>query len=152
MGNGGRVPRAGKGTVAAGVRKEEVLRAASALVRNVCLGPDDSERRPYDELERFARTLQAVSAAALQVLARVHAAAESERLPEGGGFSLNFVDIQARTLIEPYLLMGVVGELHVMSLLHVEATTISRPAYANYRVHLTPLGRRFVEHFLCGRT
>jgi hypothetical protein len=50
---------------------------------------------------------------------------------------------------EPSLLMGLIGELNSVNLVHILATpTVRTPNYGNYALELTPLGIRFIQHVL----
>lgn len=131
--------------------QELKIRAAVALIANVLLKDSDPERMPYTELDHFVRCLDGLSIGAIEALAVAYTMAQGEsRRPDADLFRFNFADLQQRMVgVSPELLMGLVGELSGMNLVHLAGVpAIRSPEYANYPIELTPLGIRFVERLL----
>ena len=133
--------------------QEDKLRAAVNIIANVLLRDGDAEKLPYAELDHFSRCLDYLSGGALKTLAHVR-----KIVGEMGGFpslsaSSNQIDFErlktSSGAEDPDLLMGLVGELHAMNLVHLQGTpTIATPQYSNYSFRVTQLGRRFVDYLL----
>lgn len=131
---------------------EQKLKAATALVANVLLRTDDPERLSYTELDHFVRCLDSLSIGAIEVISVVCNLAGPNNLAmlEADPFRVNFDSLRAKMpKTTPDLLMGLVGELNALNLLHVAGIpSIREPEYANYPIELTALGARFVARLL----
>jgi len=130
---------------------EQKLRAAAALISNILLRSDDPERLRYTELDHFVRCVDGLSIGAFEALGHAHeiASRQSKDL-EPEPFRLNFEDLRRQmTGDSSDLVMGLVGELSAMNLVHLAGVPGIRTAeYANYPIELTPLGVRFVRRLL----
>jgi hypothetical protein len=128
------------------------LNAAAALLANILLREGDPEKLTYTELDHFARCLETLSIGAIETLGHSVEIARKSKPKEYRvqPVRFNFEDLQKRMPdIDAFLLMGLVGELNSMNLIHlVGAPTIATHAYANYPIQLTPLGVRFCELLL----
>lgn len=133
--------------------RESKLKAATTILVNLLLKEGDSEKLSYTELDHFARCVESLSSGAVEVLGTVMSAAKREGHGDllSGSFRMNFSDVSANfSDLSPFLLMGLVSELHAVNLLHRGSTpTIATTNYGNYPVELTPLGARFA-HYLLG--
>lgn len=130
---------------------EQKLRAATSLLANLLLRMDDPERLSYNELDHFVRCLDGLSVGAIEALGSAfRMASQQARHVEAESFRFNFEDLQRRRPgTSADLLMGLVGELGAMNLIHLAGVPGIRTAnYANYPLELTPLGTRFVTRLL----
>lgn len=128
------------------------LRAAVLLVSNVLLREGDPEKLSYTEIDHYVRCLDLLSVGGIQTLAYAVRLAE-EREPNvlaDRSVRINFEELQARQpAIAPSLLMGLVGELDTLNLVHrAGVPDIRSPNYGNYPLEVTPLGGRFAKHLL----
>lgn len=121
------------------------LRAATALLANILLRDGDPDKLSYTELDHYARCLDSLSVGAISALG--HAVVLASQSTHN---RFNFEDLQRRMApIAADLLIGLVGELHAVNLVHlVGAPTIRTAEYRNYPVQVTQLGARFVGHLL----
>lgn len=131
--------------------REEKLRAATSLIANTLLREGDPDRLDYDELDHFIRCIDSLSAGAISVLGQVYDMALAQKQdPRAGEFRFNFSELHSRmpeTSAE--LLMGLIGELNAMNLVHLPgAPSVRGVGYANYRLELTLLGTAFVDRLL----
>lgn len=131
---------------------ERRLHAAVRLLANILLKQRDPEKISYTELDHYARCLEFLSVGAIEVLA--HAVA-SAKLTNPGDLDarstrLDFSQLQERVpQMSPSLLMGLIGELDAMNLIHrLGAPTVRTPDYANYPLELTPIGAKFTRQIL----
>ncbi len=126
--------------------------AATRLMTNALLKPQDPEKLSYSELDHFARCLDQLSIGALDVLAQAVAIARHR----AGSFldhksvSITFLQLQnTRRAFSPSLLMGLIGELDRFNLMHRAGVPgIRAPDYENYQLEVTPIGARFAEYLL----
>jgi len=127
--------------------QEEKVRAAAGLLSNLLLRSDDPSRLSYTELDHFARCVDSLSIGALKVLAEACRSGSTIGRQDSDGARFNFEDLARRLpSMSPELVMGLVGELNTMNLLHLAGVPGIRTAgYANYPIELTPLGVRFVR-------
>jgi hypothetical protein len=135
--------------MAARTTRKNKLRLAAEILSNSLLKPGDRGKLGSQELDLFARCVDGLSIGAIGALgamSRDRTRGEA-RLRPGGSVVFNFGDVQR--LIEhtdAELLMGLIGELNRFNLVHLPgAPTVPSADYANYPVHLTPLGIRFAE-------
>ena len=128
----------------------EKLRAVAGLLSNVLLREDDPLRLSYTELDHFSRCLDGLSIGAIQVLVEAYYLGQALRRPGVEEPRFNFEDLGERLpRMSPELLMGLVGELNAMNLVHLAGVPgIRTTHYGNYPVELTALGIRFVGHIL----
>ena len=135
-------------------RKRAKLAAAANLLALGLVRPDDPMRIGYTELDHFARCIDNLSIGALDVLREVSKIAAQRRRPGSSPDleRMNFADVHGRLpLMDPHLIMGLLGELGAMNLVLLDGgPNVRSPDYANFPVEFTPLGRRFVEHVLDG--
>lgn len=128
--------------------------AATRLMVNALLRPDDTAKLSYTELDHFARCLDQLSIGALEVLARSVAIArrQAEDILDHKSVPIVFNQLQLELPEHsPSLLMGLVGELDGFNLMHRAGVPgIRTPDYGNYSLEVTPLGARFAEHLLGG--
>ena len=132
-------------------RQEAKLRGAANLIANLLLKEDDEAKLSYIELDHYVHCLDQLSSGAIEVLVEAYRAACATRSPDfSEDVRIDFSDIQARMPESgPSLLMGLVGELNAVNILHLTgAPGIVTPGYANYPVFLTPMGVGFVSHVL----
>jgi hypothetical protein len=130
---------------------EQKLRGAAALIANMVLRSDDPDRIPYTELDHFVRCVDALSIGAFEVLGEAYGMASRQgKTPETEPFRFSFEDLRRRMPgTSSDLLMGLVGELNAMNLVHLAGVPGVRTLeYANYPVELTPLGTRFMTRLL----
>lgn len=128
------------------------LHAAARLLANLLLREGDAEKLSYTELDHYARCLEALSVGAIDVLGHAVSLAsrtEPENLASRSS-SLTFGQLHERLPdMDPSLLMGLVGELDSLNLMHRPgAPTVRTPDYENYPLELTPLGVRFTLRVL----
>ncbi|MCK4827814.1 hypothetical protein KA005_69440 [bacterium] len=128
------------------------LNAAASLIANILLKESDPEKSTYTELDHFSRCLETLSIGAIETLGHAVKIARKSKPNEYRvqPVRFNFEDLKGcMPRIDSFLLMGLVGELSSMNLVHLAgAPQIATPAYANYPVQLTPLGVRFCERIL----
>lgn len=124
--------------------REEKLRAAAALIANLLLAPGDPAKIPYEEADHLVRCLDALSIGAIWVLGAVRKNSTSGG-SEFSQLARHFPDMDTS------LLMSLVSELRSLNLLRVQEPSISLADFANYRIELTPIGRRFIERFIEGK-
>jgi len=128
------------------------LTAAANLIANILLKDGDPEKLPYNELDHFARCLEALSIGAIEALGHAVDIARKSKPNEYRAQPVRFDFEQLQGCMaktDSFLLMGLVGELNSMNLVHLAgAPQIATPVYANYPIQLTPLGVRFCEHLL----
>jgi len=133
--------------------QEDKLRAAMNVVANILLREGDSEKLLFAELDHFSRCLELLSTAALKTLGDVRKlVAKIADFPSNQDSSrqLSFEQLKAVSEVsDPDLLMGLLGELHAMNLIHsLGSPSIAQPRYSNYAFRMTQLGRRCVEYLL----
>jgi hypothetical protein len=129
--------------------REEKLHAATALLANLLLQPNDPKKSSYEELDHLVRCLDALSSGAMSVLGAVRRSgyknAPSPRI------SCHFPDIQkVFPKFEPSFLMSLLSELRSVNLLHIQEGGVRTPDDSQIRIELTPIGQRFVEQFIEG--
>jgi hypothetical protein len=112
----------------------------------------DPEKLDYTELDHYVRCLEFISVGAVEVLAHAIAIAsrtEPENL-DSRSIRLDFGVLQKRLpSISSSLLMGLLGDLDTMNLIHrLGVPAISTPDYGNYPLELTPLGAKFARRIL----
>lgn len=128
---------------------EERRRAAVRLIANILLKPGDPERLSYAESDHFVRCLDFLSIGALEVLGHSLFLGRHKNFPNSGAgyFRFTFNDLQGRLpSTEPSLLLGLVGELNAVNLLHqpgIPGVRDEGNLYGNYAIELTILGARF---------
>lgn len=128
------------------------LSAAALLVSNVLLRDGDPEKLSYTEIDHYVRCLDLLSVGGIQTLALAVRLAE-EREPNAladQSVRINFEELQTgQPSVAPSLLMGLVGELDTLNLVHrAGVPNIRSPNYGNYPLEVTPLGGRFAKHLL----
>lgn len=137
----------------------EKLRAAANILTNALLQEGDQDKLKYTELDHFTHCVENLSIGAIQVL---RAAFERAKLKRHGhkpdrlnteNVRLDVGELQScLTDIDANLLMGLIGELNAMHLLHscgVPGVRMGeKQLYNNYPLETTPLGYRFIEHIL----
>lgn len=130
--------------------QEEKLKGAAGLLVNLLLRPGDPARLSYEELDHFARCLDVLSIGALRVLIIASTFAESHGRPGADSARFNFEDLRSRLPGTPSdLLMGLVGELNAMNLLHLAGVPgIRTENYGNYPIELTKLGLGLVHRVI----
>lgn len=131
--------------------QEEKLRGAASLMTNVLLKEGDSEKMEYTELDHFARCLDFLSIGAVRLLATAYGMATSKGPInlQGRVWAFDFRSLRTQApSIDPFLMMGLIGELNSVNLLHVRTSGVPEPDYGNYGLELTPLGWRFVKYVL----
>ncbi|MFH1220696.1 MAG: hypothetical protein V1694_09635 [Candidatus Eisenbacteria bacterium] len=135
-------------------QKESKLRASAALVANTLLKPNDPDKLTYTELDHFARCLEILSIGAIDALGHAVAVAERDGMKnlDRSPYRIDFGRLQQEMKhTDPHLLMGLVGELNSMNLMHLRSLPVAATEnYGNYPLHLTPLGTRFVRYLLRG--
>ncbi|NCT98293.1 MAG: hypothetical protein GXD23_13060 [Comamonadaceae bacterium] len=128
------------------------LRAAVKLVANVLLRDGDLAKLSYTEIDHYARCLDLLSSGGIQTLA--HAVRIAERESPGrlvtNSVAITFEQLRAEVQqVAPSLLMGLVGELDALNLVHrAGVPAIRAPDYGNYSIEVTPLGGRLAKHLL----
>lgn len=130
--------------------QEEKLKGAAGLLVNLLLRPGDPARLSYEELDHFARCLDMLSIGALRVLIVASAFAESHGRPGSDSARFNFEDLHRKLPgTSSDLLMGLVGELSALNLLHLAGVPGIRTGnYGNYPIELTGLGLGLVRHVI----
>ena len=133
--------------------QKKKLNAAAALLANMLLKKGDQEKLPYTEVDHMVRCLDGLSIGSIEALGIAYSIAHPRieaGLNEPYSQAFNFEKLAARLPdYEPSLLMGLVGELNSMNLLHMPSIpTVRTRNYGNYPIELTPLGTRFVKHLL----
>lgn len=148
---------------------EDKLRAASAILANLLLKPEDSAKLTYTKLDHFVRCLDQLSVGAIATLGAVYDLEKRNEPPnyrEGDtrhnfeavrpvqGIRLVFRDVHAKMSdMDVSLLMGLLSELNAANLVHLPGVPpIRTPDFGNYPVELTPLGVCFVDRVLNART
>jgi len=136
--------------VAVRTHQGEKLRAAAGILSNLLLRQDDPLRLSYTELDHFSRCVDVLSTGAINVLVEAYRLGQSLGRPGDDDPRFNFEDLGKRLPgMTPELLMGLVGELNAMNLVHLAGVPgIRTTHYANYPVELTGLGTRFVRQIL----
>ncbi len=128
------------------------LHAATGLIANILLKEGDPENLSYTELDHYARCVDALSIGAIEVVGHTLdiAGQSSTKDIESRSFRFSFEQIQKRMPgAAPSLLMGLVGELNALNLVHLPGVPPIRTAdYGNYPIELTPLGTKFVLRLL----
>ncbi len=130
--------------------------AVVALITNALLRDGDSEKLPFTELDHFVRCLEILSTGALDVVKQAVSMARERRSShlDKRSFRFSFGDLETRfSDTDEHLLLGLVGELNAVNLIHQLAIpTVRHEAnlYGNYPLELTPLGARFVERLVEG--
>ena len=136
---------------------EARLEGATGLLVNLLLRKDDPAKLTYTELDHFARCLDALSIGAIEVLGRVVDLRQREPRPEPDfpysvPYRVDFERLHRETpAFDAQLLMGLVGELNALNLVHLKIPTmppIGIVPYALSVLELTALGERFVEHIM----
>lgn len=135
--------------------RNEKVQAAVSLIANTLLKDGDKDKLTFTEADHFARSLEQLSIGAIQVLST---AGQIARKAYNGDLhrALHGDHNQARRFnfgilqdqlpdYHPSLLMGLVGELDSLNLLHKAGTpAIKTRNYSNYPIELTILGVRFL--------
>ena len=131
---------------------EERTNAAISLITNILLKEGDLDKLTYTELDHFVRCLDHLSIGAIRVLANVFQNLnEQQRVnPELESITFQFKGLHDQIPeMDSFLLMGLMGELTSMNLLHIPGVpAIRTKGYDNYSLQLTPLGTRFVKRIL----
>lgn len=131
---------------------DEKIHAAISVIVNAVLRQGDLEKLSFDELDHFSRAVDQLSVGAMRVLASIY-----RIVPEISIKAINTRTWKTEFQVikrelpgeDPALLMGLVGELNAMNLIHVVgAPAIRTSNYGNYPIELTPLGTRFVERIM----
>jgi hypothetical protein len=131
---------------------EEKLKAATSLIANVLLKDEDADKLTYDELDHFARCLDALSTGAVRVLGALFDLAQKEpgntRPGTANLFATDSILLQ-RSMpdIHPSLLDGLTAELRALHLVELPASWGGAPL-GKYPIELTPLGFNFVKYLL----
>lgn len=131
--------------------KAERRRAAANLVANVLLRVGDPDRLSYNELDHFARALEALSVGALLCAAEIYRDTDRSGATLRAELGrLNFEDLAKRVPdYDADLLMGLLGELNAQNIVHLPGVpTIRTQDYGNYPIERTTLGSRFVARLL----
>jgi len=131
---------------------KERSKAATSLIANILLKDNDEDKLDYTELDHFARCLDFLSIGAIQVLSQAYDMSAGghpgPRRSSTPRFEFGML-LEKTCASDADLLMGLVGELSAMNLLHMTGAPGVRTAnYGNYPIELTPLGVRFVERVL----
>lgn len=128
--------------------QEMKLKGASGLLANLLLRRGDPARLSYEELDHFARCLDMLSIGALRVLviSTTFAASHGRLSPDPVRF--NFEELHQKVPeTSSDLLMGLVGELNALNLLHLAGVPSTRTGdFGNYPIELTRLGVGLVHH------
>lgn len=131
---------------------EHKLHAATRLLVNLLLREGDPEKLGYTELDHYARCLDLLSVGAIAVLGHAVAIAIQQKSDdiETRSTPITFEQLQERMSdMAPSLLMGLIGELDTVNLIHRPgAPSIRTPDYQNYPLELTPLGAKFTCRLL----
>lgn len=127
---------------------EAKLKAATGLLVNILLRKNDPAKASFTELDHFARCLDSLSLGAYDLLG--YLVAYYRRQPpalQSRVFRMSIDTIlEETTYKDAELLMGILGELNFMNLVHLAGIpSIREPNYGNYPVELTQLGIRFVD-------
>ena len=132
--------------------QKEKLTAAVNLIANILLRNGEPEKLSYTELDHFARCLESLSIGAIETLGHAVNIARGSKAAEYLTQPVRFDFEQLQGCMpetNAFLLMGLVGELNSMNLIHLAgAPQIAIPPYSNYPIQLTPLGVRFCEQLL----
>jgi hypothetical protein len=137
----------------------EKLQAAGNILSNALLKEGDPEKLPYTELDHFTRCIETLSIGAIHVL---RGAFDLAKLQRSGRKPDALQTTNAKLTVgelagylpsmDSNLLMGLIGELDAMHLLHSRGIPSVRfedeRQYHIYGVETTPLGFRFIEHIL----
>jgi hypothetical protein len=137
---------------------EDKLRGAANILANALLREGDGEKRPYEELDHFTRCIESLSVGALRVLGYAICYAgetDSGRKPPRvarENVRVDFGILRSKLpAMDDNLLMGLIGELTSLHLLHSLGDPMvhdSDDRYRNYPIETTPLGYRFVTCIL----
>jgi hypothetical protein len=139
--------------------KDEKLKAAANLIANALIKDSDSEKLEFTEADHFSHSLEQLSYGSIHVLL---AAADIVQGSYNGNIStainadfnqgrrFQFSDLSEKLPeYTPSLLMGLVGELDGLNLVHKAGTPdIREQNYANYPIELTILGIQFIVSVL----
>ena len=144
--------------------RDEKLRAATAILANLFLRENDSDKLTYTELDHHARCAETLSSGAVEVLGVVVQMAHSgPRFTSEGEIDRegrldwtiessrnNFSELQREfPQHSPHLLMGLIAELDRANLLHrTGAPVVETEGYGNHLIRLTPLGATFCKFLL----
>ena len=132
--------------------QSEKVEAALSIIENILLRDSDPQKMSFDELDHFSRAIDSLSIGAYHVLAEAYRIAMDTRVKdaETQSHSITFDSLRnAMPDTEPSLLMGLVGELNAMNLLHLPGSpTVRTPGYGNYSVELPAIGAAFVERIM----
>lgn len=139
--------------------QKEKIEAATNLISNILLNNEDPEKLTFTEADHFARCIDQLSIGAIKVLSvaaditKVHFDGDLRKAsdaPYDKGRRFNFDVLKERFPdYYPSLLMGLVGELDALNLLHKAGTPTIRTAnYANYPIELTVHGIKFIISLL----
>jgi len=137
---------------------EEKLRAAANILTNALLREGDGDKLPYEELDHFTRCVELLSIGAIHVLGQaINCAEGQDRGKKPVRVARENVRVDFGTLrsrlppTDDNLLMGLIGELTSLHLLHSLGDPMVHDAddrYRNYPIETTPLGYRFTAHIL----
>jgi hypothetical protein len=129
--------------------REEKLQAATALLANLLLQPNDPKKSSYEELDHLVRCLEALSIGAISVLAAVHEIGANN--PPTSRAICHFPQLQSKfPQFDSSLLMSLVSESRGLNLLHVQDGGVRAPDNSHVLIELTAIGRRFLERFIEG--
>jgi len=137
--------------VMARTHQSSKIRAAARIMANVLLSEDDPERLTFSELDHYARCIENLSSGAIEALANLVLVAQEFRSgdPETDRIRVQFEDLQKKMpATDPDLLMGLVGELNAVNLIHVNTPGVTTPDYGNYPITVNPIGTRLSIHLL----
>jgi hypothetical protein len=125
--------------------QEEKLQAASALLTNLMLKAGDPSKLPYEELDHLVRCVDGLSIGAIAFLGVVR---ELVKRPQSNN-RVDFGIVNSRfPEMDVSLLMSLATELASLNLIHIMEPAMATQNYSNYAIELTPVGTRFVDHFL----
>ena len=135
--------------------KREKINAAVNLIINSLLKPDDPEKLSFSESDHFSRCIEQLSFGSLIVLSKAVEMTntnfddnlkKSLKTDDYNQRRFNFENLCKRLpQFQPSLVMGLVGELDSMNLLHRAGVPgVRTHHYGNYTIELTTIGLKFV--------
>lgn len=139
--------------------KNEKINAAVNLITNSLLITSDPEKLSFTEADHFSRCIEQLSYGSLIVLLAAIDVAKIN-FDDNLKNSLNSDDYNPRRInfeelckkvpqYQPSLIMGLVGELDSMNLLHrAGVPDVKTHHYGNYSIEITTIGLKFVLYIL----
>jgi hypothetical protein len=137
---------------------DEKLRAAANILGNALIRAGEPDKLSYVELDHFTRCVEQLSIGSLRVLGKAIARGTLPGVGRHGSevhqrnVRFDFSQLQSDVSeYDPYLLMGLLGELDTFGLLHlagVPGVGHGSHPYHNYPVETTPLGYKFMRFIL----